>query len=201
MLIVFIGPPGAGKGTQSKRLLDHFGIPHLSTGEMLRAAKQENSSLGQLAAQYMDSGRLVPDPLVMSIVGERLGQPQYAKGCMFDGFPRTIQQAKSLDEALAQRGTPLNIVIELRANEAELINRMLRRAAAERRADDNPQTIGQRMEVYHRQTEPLLEYYRQQGRLLTVDAMGSPDEVFDRICQGIKRFKHALPSQASVASG
>src|SRR6186997_2258581 len=116
MLIVFIGPPGSGKGTQSKRLLEHLQIPHLSTGDLLREAKAANSSLGRLAAQYMDQGRLVPDPLVLALVGEKLREPKFKRGVMFDGFPRTLQQARALDESLAQRGTPLDMVLELRAD-------------------------------------------------------------------------------------
>jgi adenylate kinase len=181
MLIVFIGPPGAGKGTQAKRLLAYLGIPHLSTGDLLRAAKQDDSPLGRLASQYMDRGRLVPDPLVLAMVGEKLNEPQFARGCMFDGFPRTLQQAKSLDESLAQRGTQLTMALELKADENELIARMLKRAAAEKRVDDTPETIAQRMEVYHKQTAPLLAYYREQGKLVTIDALGSPDEVFERV--------------------
>ena len=181
MLIVFIGPPGAGKGTQSKRLLDYLKIPHLSTGEMLRAAKNANTPLGRMAAQYMDLGKLAPDNLVLSIVEERLAQPEYARGCMFDGFPRTLQQARSLDETLNQLGTPLDLVLELKGDENALVNRMLRRAAAEKRVDDNLQTITKRMDVYKQQTAPLLNYYAQRGLLATIDAMGSPDEVFERI--------------------
>ena len=188
MLIVFIGPPGAGKGTQSRRLLEYLQIPHLSTGELLRAAKQ-NSPLGRLAAQYMDRGQLVPDPIVLSMVGEELDKPAFARGCMFDGFPRTIQQAKSLDETLRLRGTPLSMVIELKADDAELVSRMLRRAAAEKRADDTPETIGRRMEVYYRQTEPLLDYYRNQGLLTSIDAMSSADEVFEAIRQAVDQKK------------
>ena len=185
MLIVFIGPPGAGKGTQSKRLLEYLNIPHLSTGELLRSAKQQNTPLGKLAAQYMDHGRLVPDPIVLRMVGEKLNEPGFCGGCMFDGFLRTIHQAKSLDESLEQRGTPLDLVIELHADREELILRMLRRAKAENRVDDNPETIKQRMEVYDRQTSPLLDYYRQQGKLVSVDAFGTPDEVFERIRQHV----------------
>jgi adenylate kinase len=188
MLIVFVGPPGAGKGTQSRKLLDYLQIPHLSTGELLRAAKQ-NSPLGRLAAQYMDRGQLVPDPIVLSLVGEELDKPAFARGCMFDGFPRTIQQAKSLDDSLRQRGTPLSMVIELKADEAELVSRMLRRAAAEKRADDTPETIGRRMEVYHRQTSPLLDYYRAQGLLVSIDAMRSAEEVFESIREAVDKKK------------
>jgi len=187
MLIVFIGPPGAGKGTQSKRLLSYLGIPHLSTGELLREAKQHDTPLGRLAAQYMDHGRLVPDPLVLEMVGDKLNQPKYAKGCMFDGFPRTLQQARSLDDSLRERGTPLSVALEMRADENELISRMLKRAAAEKRVDDTPQTIAQRMDVYKKQTAPLLDYYQKKGLLETIDAMGTPDEVFERIKQAVNR--------------
>jgi adenylate kinase len=187
MLIVFIGPPGSGKGTQAKRLLAHLGVPHLSTGELLREAKSSGSAVGRLAAQYMDGGRLVPDPLVLEMVGQKLAEPAFAKGCLFDGFPRTLQQARSLDESLAQRGTPLSVVLELVADEAELTSRMLKRAAAENRADDTPQTIAQRMEVYRKQTAPLSDYYRKQGLLETIDALGTPDEVFERIKEAVER--------------
>lgn len=181
MLIVFIGPPGAGKGTQSKRLLDYLGISPLSTGEMLRQARAAGGSLGNLASQYMDNGRLVPDPLVLALVAEKLQEPQFATGCLFDGFPRTLQQARSLDESLARRGTPLDLALEMRADEDELVARMLRRASAEKRVDDNPQTIAHRMEVYRQQTAPLIDYYRFQGILSVIDAIGTPDEVFERI--------------------
>jgi adenylate kinase len=187
MLIVFIGPPGAGKGTQAKRLLAYLGIAHLSTGDLLREAKTQGTSLGMLAAQYMDHGRLVPDPLVLTMVGERLQEPQFAAGCMFDGFPRTLAQARALDEFLVQRGTPLDVALELRADENELVTRMLKRATAERRVDDNPQTIAHRMEVYHQETSPLIDYYRFKGILAVIDAMGSPDEVFNRIKNAVDR--------------
>jgi adenylate kinase len=196
MLIVLIGPPGSGKGTQAKRLVDYLQIPHLSTGELLREAIANDTSLGRLAAQYMDHGRLVPDPLVLAMVGEKLQEAQFSRGCLFDGFPRTLQQARALEESLHQRGTPLDMALELRADENELIARMLRRAAAERRADDNPETIAHRMEVFRQQTTPLLDYYRFRELLVTVDAMGTPDEVFDRIKEAIAWVR----SKKSVAT-
>jgi len=193
MFLVFIGPPGAGKGTQSKRLLEYLRIPHFSTGEMLRAAKDQDSDLGRLASQYMDGGSLVPDDVVMGMVLERLNQPAYAGGCLFDGFPRTLQQARALDEALKARGTPLDLVIELKGDEEELISRMHKRAVAEHRADDNPAVIAQRMDVYKRQTSPLLGYYEKQGLLHSVNAMGSPDDVFGQIKTGLDARKNGKP--------
>ena len=193
MFLVFIGPPGAGKGTQSKRLLEYLRIPHFSTGEMLRAAKHQDSDLGRLAAQYMDGGSLVPDDVVMGMVLERLKEPDYAGGCLFDGFPRTLQQARALDAALKARGTPLDAVIELKGDEKDLISRMHKRAVAEQRVDDNPAVIAQRMDVYIRQTSPLLGYYEKQGLLHSVDAMGSPDEVFSQIKNGLDAKKNGQP--------
>jgi adenylate kinase len=181
MLIVFIGPPGSGKGTQAKRLLTHLGIPHLSTGEMLREAIRGNSALGRQAQQYMVQGKLVPDALVLELVREKLSEPAFRPGCLFDGFPRTIAQARALDEFLAERGTPLDMVLELKAEEEVLVERMLKRAREENRPDDTPQTIAHRMEVFRQQTAPLRDYYRTQGKLVNIHGLGTPDEVFERI--------------------
>lgn len=181
MLLVFIGPPGAGKGTQSKRLLDYLGIPHISTGELLRNAYEEESPLGIMADGYMKEGKLVPDPLVMSIVGERLDQPDCRNGCLFDGFPRTIGQAESLDIFLRDRGTPLDLVLELKVDDQVLVERMIERAKIEHRPDDTPETIANRMQVYRSQTMPLLAYYSQRGLLRSIDGLGTPNEVFARI--------------------
>lgn len=192
MRIVFIGPPGAGKGTQSIRLAEFLGIPHLSTGEMLRQARAQGTSLGKLAAEYVDQGRLAPDPLVMSIVGQRLEQPDCKHGALFDGFPRTLGQAQSLDEYLGARGIPLDIVLELKCDEGELMRRILERSKIEHRPDDTPETLNKRFKVYREQTSPLLAYYRERGILRSVDAMTGPDEVFQRIQAALENRSSAV---------
>lgn len=182
MRLVFIGPPGSGKGTQSKRLLEYLGIPHLSTGEMLRRAIAERESEGIVAEHYMSQGKLVPDEIVLRIVEKRLAEEDCRQlGCLFDGFPRTLPQAAALDRMLGDAGTPLDVAIELRANEDELMRRMLYRASVERRSDDTPETIARRLEVFRKQTAPLIEYYDHQGKLVSIDAMCSPDEVFANV--------------------
>ncbi len=189
MRIVFVGPPGSGKGTQAKRLIERLSIVHLSTGDMLRQARADGTDLGKKAAECMDGGGLVPDELVVGIVVERIGQADCQAGCLFDGFPRTIAQAEALDAELDNAGTPLDMVLELKADAEELARRMLERAKIEGRADDTPETIAKRMKVYTEQTAPLLDYYQKQGKLVTVDGMGTPNEVFDRTCQAVQGGK------------
>jgi adenylate kinase len=181
MLIVFIGPPGSGKGTQCRRLLAHLNVPHLSTGELLREAIRAKTEIGRRSSVYMDQGKLVPDSFVLSLVRDKLAQPEFNRGCLFDGFPRSLGQARSLDQLLDERGTPIDVVLELIADEEVLIDRMHKRALQENRADDNPQTIAHRMEVFRQQTAPLRDYYRTQGKLVNIHALGSPDEVFERV--------------------
>ena len=188
MLIVFIGPPGAGKGTQCKLLVDLLGIPHLSTGDMLREAIDKRTSLGKLAQEFIDQGNLVPDPLVMKIVGERLETSDCADGCVFDGFPRTLGQAIGLDDYLEQRCTPLDMVLELKADVQAMVQRMLKRARLENRSDDTLEAFQNRLEVYRTQTAPLLEYYQQRGIRETVDAMGSREDVFREVQRVVGRF-------------
>ena len=177
MRIIFIGPPGVGKGTQSKRLIEYLRIPHLSTGDMLREATQEGSELGLEARRYMSSGKLVPDPLILDLVSTRLTDPESRKGALFDGFPRTLRQAQGLDELLARQGMPVSCAIELQVDSDELFRRLSER----KRPDDCPEIIRERLESYYRQTEPLLDYYRNRSLLYTIDGTGSPDEVFERI--------------------
>lgn len=176
MRIVFIGPPGAGKGTQAERLVEAFGMAHLSTGDMLRAARDAQTEVGKKADQYMSSGQLVPDQIILDIIGEWLGEPDCRRGYLLDGFPRTIPQAEGLDSILADRGEPLDVVLELRVPEDELFRRLSSRG----RTDDDPDVIRRRLVAYREQTSPLLDYYRSKGLLKSIDGLGTIDEVFQR---------------------
>ncbi len=178
MRIVFIGPPGAGKGTQAELLIETYGVVHLSTGDMLRAARDAQTEVGRKAEQYMSRGELVPDEVIVDIIGQRLEEPDCAeKGFLLDGFPRTIAQAEALDEKLATMETPLDVVLEIRVPEEELFQRLAGRG----RADDKPEVIRQRLVAYRKQTEPLLEYYTKKDLLQTVEGLGSVEDVFQRV--------------------
>jgi adenylate kinase len=191
MLIVIVGPPGSGKGTQAKRLVAHLGVPHLSTGELLREAIRNDTEIGRQSRRYMDQGKLVPDSFVLTLVQQKLDQPEFSRGCLFDGFPRSLDQARALDQMLAERGTPIDLVLELIADEQVLVDRMLKRAKQENRPDDNPQTIAHRMEVFRQQTAPLRDYYRTQGKLVNIHGLGTPDEVFERIRKAVDSRRKA----------
>lgn len=177
MRIIFIGPPGAGKGTQAERLIQTYHLAHLSTGDMLRAARDAKSEVGILADKYMSAGQLVPDDVILGVVGERLRQADCQKGYLLDGFPRTIAQAEALDKMLQAQGTPLDVVLELNVPEEELF----RRLAGRGRADDKPDVIRQRLVAYRQQTQPLLDYYANQRLLRTIDGLGSVDDIFARV--------------------
>ena len=179
--IVMLGAPGAGKGTQAVRIAETHGIPHISTGEMLRSAIAAGSELGQKVKEIVESGALVPDELIVEVIRERLSQPDADGGFVLDGFPRTIGQAEALDALLVELGRPLEVVLELELEQETAVERMLGRAAEQGRADDTPEVIKNRFEVYRRQTEPLSNYYRGKGNLVAVDAAPSMDEVFAEI--------------------
>ena len=179
MKLVLLGGPGAGKGTQAAKLKDHYGIPHVSTGEILREARAKGTELGKKAAEYMDAGKLLPDDIILGIIEEKM--PSYSGGFLFDGFPRTIPQAEGLDSMLGRFGWALDAVVSIEVPDEIVITRLLKRAEIEGRPDDNRETIANRLKVYYDQTQPLKDYYRTRGILKAADGLGSVDEVFARI--------------------
>jgi adenylate kinase len=182
MRIVLLGAPGSGKGTQGKKLSDHFGIPKVSTGDALRAAVAGGTELGTKASSFMNAGKLVPDELVYGIVEGRLGQADARKGFILDGFPRNVAQAKVLDSMLQRLGEPaLETALHLHVDDEEIIRRLLDRAEQEGRHDDKPDVIRHRIEVYNAETHPLLDFYAAQNKLKTVQGTGSVEEIFQRV--------------------
>jgi adenylate kinase len=177
MRVVLLGPPGAGKGTQADRIADRFQLVHVATGDILRANVAGGTPLGEVAQAYLDSGELVPDDVVVAMMLERLTQPDCAQGFLLDGFPRSVAQARALDQQLAELGTPLDAAINLEVAEEELLHRLARRG----RADDNAETVRRRLQVFVSSTRPLLDYYDGQGLLFSVAAAGTIDEVSERI--------------------
>jgi adenylate kinase len=171
--LVLFGPPGAGKGTQSKILTEKRGLPQLSTGDMLRAAISGGTQLGLACKALLDKGELVPDEIVIDIIAQRYDQPDCAGGAVFDGFPRTIPQAEALDKMLERRRRQIDLVIELKVDDAVLLARVEQRIkeGGVLRSDDTPETLAHRLSVYYKNTAPLIGYYRDQGKLKTVDGM------------------------------
>tara|TARA_B100001939_G_scaffold348128_1_gene372983 strand:+ start:9433 stop:10083 length:651 start_codon:yes stop_codon:yes gene_type:complete len=211
MIIILLGPPGAGKGTQAKRIEASRGLVQLSTGDMLRAAVANETEVGNKAKEFMDAGKLVSDDVVIGIIEDRIAQQDCEKGFLLDGFPRTVAQAEALDEMLAKKGLKVDAVIEMKVDDEALIDRIAGRyTCAEcnagyhdtnlkprvagvcdscgstnfiRRADDNRETVVSRLETYHAQTAPLLPYYREKGVLKTIDGMADIDDVTAQINQ------------------
>jgi adenylate kinase len=178
--LVLVGPPGAGKGTQAVRLAERLDVPHISTGDLFRANLKEETDLGREAKRYMDAGDLVPDEVTVAMVRERLTHDDAAKGFILDGFPRTRSQAASLGELLGERGEQIDAVVEFQVAEDELVRRLMGRG----RDDDTEDVIRRRQQVYRDETAPLLDHYS--DRLVTVDAVGSVEEITDRVAQALR---------------
>ncbi|MCZ6844972.1 MAG: adenylate kinase [Alphaproteobacteria bacterium] len=187
MNIILLGPPGAGKGTQAKILEETHGIVQLSTGDMLRAAVASGSELGQQAQTVMDAGHLMPDVIMIQIISERIDQSDCVNGFILDGFPRTTAQAEALENMLAEKGLVLDFVIEIAVDDEILVDRINGRVAqmpeAERRSDDNAETLRKRLGVYHEQTAPILPFYQDRDMLKQVDGMQSIEQVTQQIEQ------------------
>lgn len=185
-LVVF-GAPGSGKGTQSARLIDEYGLYHISTGELLRDHIARQTELGLVADKYISQGHLIPDELMISILENTLdSNPETASGVIFDGFPRTIPQAEALNKMLDRRGAKVNAVIGLEVDDAELIDRLLKRGQESGRSDDNLETINERLNVYNRQTAPLREFYINEGKYHAIKGSGSIDDIFNDIRTRLK---------------
>ena len=211
-LMVMLGPPGAGKGTQAAKIAQRYSIPHISTGDIFRAAIKEGTEVGLKAKKYLDSGELVPDGVVTEIVAERVKKDDCSGGFLLDGFPRTLPQAEALDKILSEGGCPLTAVVDLAVDREALVDRLTaRRTCSEcgenynmvskptekegicdkcggklyQRDDDKRETIENRLSVYEKQTAPLIQYYERGGRLVSISGTGSMDDVFGRICKAL----------------
>ena len=192
--LILFGPPGAGKGTQAEILEREHGLKKLSTGDMLRAEVEQGTELGREARRYMDEGKLVPDELLVSMIRERIKQPDCANGFILDGFPRTQAQAAALERMLKENGFHLDAVIALEVDEEELIGRVIKRAQDDpenARSDDNEETMRQRLSVYHEQTAPILPFYEQRDQLYKVDGMQAVDTVAREIEEILEKAKVA----------
>lgn len=180
--LVLFGAPGSGKGTQSSKIIDKYGLHHISTGEVLRDHIKRETELGKIAEQYISQGQLIPDDLMISILDDVLEkEAKGKKGVIFDGFPRTIPQAEALKELLKKHNTDLHAVVGLEVPDEELVDRMLNRGRETGRADDNLETIRKRLHVYHNQTSPLRDYYKNEGKYLKINGMGHVDDIFNEI--------------------
>jgi len=181
-----LGPQGAGKGTQAKRISAEYGVPHISTGDMFRAAQADGTEFGKRVGAIMESGQLVPDELTIAMIEERLSQPDAAQGFVLDGFPRTLTQAQALDGTLAGIGRRLDAILFFDIPDSVGMERALKRAEVEGRADDTPDAIAQRLELYHQETEPIVEHYRATGKLVPLHGERSIDEVWVEVSDALE---------------
>jgi adenylate kinase len=185
--VLLLGPQGSGKGTQAKRIQAEYGIPHIATGEILRDAIAAETELGRRVKPIVESGQLVPDDLMIDLIRERLAEDDAENGFILDGFPRTLPQANALDEMLAEIGRDLSIVFGFQLDDEIGIERMTKRSQIENRKDDTPEAIAQRLELYHRETEPLIGHYRAQGNLVGIHADRTIDEVFAEVQEALEQ--------------
>jgi adenylate kinase len=193
-----MGPPGAGKGTQATRIAAHYRIPAVSTGDMFRAMKNADTPLARQVRAIMESGGYVSDEITNEIVQDRLDQSDCRNGFLLDGYPRTLQQVRTLDDYLAEAERPLDAVISLLANIDEVVARLLKRAEIEGRADDNEETIRVRLQVYVEQTQPLLDLYRSRGLLVEVNGLGAIDEVSERVFAALDAHRESQASEVDA---
>ena len=187
MFILILGAPGSGKGTQGKLLAERLGLPKITTGDLIRAAMRDGTPLGVEAKKYYDEGKLVPDSVVLGMIKDELDRPEAKEGAILDGFPRTAAQAELVDKTLGQRGQRLNHILLLDVTEDELVRRMSLRAQVEGRVDDSPDTIKTRLQVYQRDTAPLIAHYAQRGNVHHVPGTGSVDQISEDIKRIIGR--------------
>lgn len=186
--LVIFGPPGSGKGTQSARIVEKYDLTHLSTGDLFREEMENQTPLGKEVRKYIDKGLLVPDEIVLKMLFRRASDDLETTGLIFDGFPRTIIQAKALDALLEERDIPVNLVISVEVDEEELYKRILGRSEDSGRSDDSEDIVRQRLDVYKQQTMPLLDYYKKQGKVAAINGMDNVDKVFEKISYAIDTY-------------
>ena len=186
--IVIFGAPGSGKGTQSERIVEKYGINHISTGDVLRAEIKNGTELGKTAKGYIDQGQLIPDELMIDILASVFDSFKDSKGVIFDGFPRTIAQAEALKKMLAERGQDVSVMVDLEVPEDELMVRLIKRGKDSGRADDNEETIIKRLHVYHSQTAPLIDWYKNEKKYQHINGLGTMEGIFAEICEAIDKL-------------